>query len=177
MSIRALCIGVRDHLRNVLRSESKVITYHPIGEPPPTMGQKHVVVSHGGYTWAGKEGGDGDDRNYAITVGVFFKIAYSPDDRVGQLVLEEGSEHLLDLTDRIPGWLVNNWTPINLANAQIVGFGSTTNGFIEPFMSASCGPLETTLPPWLKADNPPTILRQRVTLRGPRRIRVDTTVV
>lgn len=177
MSVRALCLGVRDHLRASFNDAQGLwITYQPLGDPPPVMGQKHLVVRGAGRQWAGTEGGDGHDKLYSVRVYAYWKMAAVPTDRRGQVLLEEGTDFLLDMIDQLPGYFVNQWAAINLANAKITGFGVSTNGFCQPFLSASDEDVEGYSPPWADPESPPTILRAAVTLRGARRVRLDGTV-
>lgn len=177
MSIRALCLGVRDHLRATFNdAEGKWITYQPLGDPPPAMGQRAMVVRGAGFQWAGTEGGDGHDKYFSATILVYVKVAFAPTDRRGPMLLEEGTDNLLDWVDQLPGYFVNRYEWMALANAKITGYGTATNGFVETFKSASGTDVEGYNPPWADPENPPTILRASVTLRNARRIRVDGTV-
>jgi hypothetical protein len=179
MSIRALCLGVEQRLRNVLADpDGKKVGYQPSGRPPASAGQTYVSVKFGGYQTVSVTP-ECDDRQFGVAVILTWKLAYAPQDRQGRQITQEGDAHLLDLADRVAGWLVGNWDVVTLANGFITGAGATTDGFFETFDKAVCGEVEEKSAEWVgaeDAENPPTVLGMTITLSGARRIRVLGTV-
>lgn len=179
MSIRALCLGVEQRLRNVLGdAEGRKVGYQPSGRPPASAGQTYVSVKFAGYRTVSVTP-ECDDRQFDVAVMLTWKLAYAPQDRQGRQIAQEGQDYLLDLADRVAGWLVGNWDVVNLANGFVTGAWVTTDGFVEPFDRAVCGEVQEMPPDWVGADDvehPPTVLGMTITLSGARRIRVLGTV-
>lgn len=179
MSIRALCLGVEQRLRTVLSDpDGRKVGYQPSGRPPAAAGQTYVAVRFGGYRTLAQTP-ECDDRAFAVDLCLTWKLAYAPQDRQGAQITQEGTDHLLDLADRLTGYLLNDWATMSLVNGFITGAGVTTDTFVEAFQQASCGPVEEKSAEWVGAeesDNPPTVLGMTITLSGARRIRVLGTV-
>jgi hypothetical protein len=89
---------------------------------------------------------------------------------------EDGMELV---AEKVVAYLQESWPAITAVNARIPGYGTTTNGFIEPFHSNSIGDMEDAPNSWVHADgrdDAGTIKKLIVTLTGARRIRVQGTL-
>jgi hypothetical protein len=183
MSIRAIQLGVRDRLRTALATvyAAETITAEAWARPPASAGQRHITVSFGGKRTVA-ETPEARDERYDVLVTVTHRLVYAPADRMGSEITQEGTDYLTDLADQLPGYLLNDWTLMNLVNTYIDGAGATTNGFCEPFLSASCGAVEEKPASWFSAGkaqrsgSPPNGLAFTVRLMGARRIRLLGTV-
>lgn len=176
MSIRALCQGVVDRLKDALKDPAGTwIQYRPDGEPIPSMGQHFISVSFAGYRSQSQDV-EADDRLYSVNIDVWWKMAYAPNDRRGPEVMPEGRAYLLDLCDQIPGYVLRDWDVINKANGYITGAGVTTPGYCETFNQVSVGAIGFRSPSWVTPDKSPTILAATIACSGARRIRPFGTV-
>lgn len=173
MSTRALCLGVEKRLRTALKDEEgHWIGHQPDGEPPHVYGDKYIAI-HSAGSRTNSQDALVDDRMYDISLTVSYKLAYVPNDRRAVEIAREGQAYLEDLADQLPGYLIGDWTTLGDADSFIPGVHDTTNGFIEPFKSATTGDIQIGAG---EGDNPATVLRIVVTVRGARRIRLLGTV-
>lgn len=178
MSLRALKLGVEARLKAAMHATADVVGIQPDGRPPAVFGQHYIAVYGGGWQTVANCP-EGDDRAYALSLGLTYRMGYAPRDRRGSEIAIAGQDYLDDLADQVSGYLLNNWATMNLVNGFISGAGTTTNGFCEAFQSASCGPVEIKGPDWVNADadkHPPTVFACTVTVRGARRIRLLDTI-
>lgn len=181
MSIRAELKGFEAHLRLAFGdADGKRFGVQPRCQPPPWMGQFYTGIDFGGFDNSGDQTGpESDDRYYSALVVCTFRLAYAPTDRRGAELLGTAEDHLYELADRIAGHVIGSWELVARMNEHIAGFDVSTNGYVEPYKTASCGPLEERGPDWVHAGhaaNPPTVFSVSLRFGGARRVRVLGTV-
>ena len=179
MSVRALCLGVVAVLKGVLNDpDGKLVGYQESGRPPPRCGQSYYAVSAAG-SRSDAADANRDERTFDVSVTITHRTAYAPADRRGKEASKAEPDAALTLADEIPGYFVGRWEPLLAANALIAGAGTATNGFVEPFQSASVGDLEEPPADWLGGSpggGEAGVQVIRITLSGARRIRLLGTI-
>lgn len=176
MSVRALLKGTETHLRSTSAFDDpggKIVGIQSKGRPPASFGQWYYGIFHAGIR------GDDDnalshDRVYSVGVWITARMGYAPGDRRGERI--STADELLDRAEELADELHMSYVVMNLANALITGFGSTTNGFEEPLRFGSIGEVEEKPLSWVHAkdgkDSDKGVLALLVTMVGARRVRV-----
>ncbi len=158
MSMHALLLAVRNHLRTTLTlSEKECDLTPPNGQPPPACGPHYYAV-HEGQIAPNVSYSDFDEV-YSVSVTVTVRLRGSPWDRTAQNVLY-GDDKSLDRRARSVAAAVHQDTIdnriINAANLleQMLppAEGSTVQGFYEPLRYAGMDTARGVGPDWFSAD-------------------------
>ena len=171
MSAAALLKAVEAKLRALLADPTgKVVGVQPDGRPPPAAGQWYYAVHYAGRRGDGRA--DDLDTRTGVTVTITAKMALAPRDRRGERMTLDG-ELLARAEAVIAGGVVHAaYDVLGDANARIAAAGGTTNGFVEPLVFLSDGPVLEKGPDWVGAegDHPPTVLAIEVRFGQARRV-------
>lgn len=197
MSHRAVSLGIVDRLRDAIGDPDGRFVFHsPDLRPPPaacSFRDRPFIVTVG-QTAASPgpiQGNDVSDWVYTAQICITAWMGYAPIDRQGGEVagLEIGEndqsefaqmagagsdEGILDAADMIGVYLTKGYETVNAMNARIPGFGTTTNGFIEPFHTAAIGACEDAQASHVHAEGQLTageVKKVIITVSGARRIR------
>lgn len=191
-SHRAIELGVlktlRDHFGDT--AGERIGLAHPRLQPPAVAGQWFVGIGQATCQDGPAVGGDVQDDVYTLQISVTFKTAYAPYDRLGWEVNEPlslppianagsvvpaaSTTSIVDVANTIRSLLRERYTVVNNANTFIAGFGSVTDGFVEPFHRVTVGPVEDKPPSWIFSDvkgRVGELSHVLVTATGARRIR------
>jgi len=174
VSLRAIALGVVDQLRLAVGDPAGTrVGYQPDGRPPPAAGETYLAVSGRGFTTRPASPGV-VIREFTVEVSVTRKTGPAPRDRRGALAAPRADprEALLELAERATDWLVGRYDVLARADAHIPGCGVATNGFLEPFHTAACGPVVDCDGRWFAAEGgaEPAGLRVSVTVSGAARV-------
>lgn len=122
MSIRALMVGMQEHLRLELNLTEGECDMQPFAQPPSVMGERYVAFCEDGIQGAGTRGQGASTltKIYQVRVSVTRRTGKYGRDRVNKLFLD-GLDAIDDLATRVIASVHGNYTLMSLANAQITG--------------------------------------------------------
>jgi len=195
MSKRALALGIVARLRTIYDDmDGSHFGYQPKLMPPPASGQWYVSVGRVSSAKGTTQSGDVNDQVYTVQIAITVKMGYAPEDRQGAELTRSAPDQdfagstqpttpgdwqlpspgLEEFADEIVGYLLEDYTVLNVANTYIAGFGTTTNGFVEPFHNDSIGDVEEKPAGWVgwESADAGQVQAITVTMSGARRIRL-----
>ena len=166
MSMRALLLATRDHLRSALSAGTDYDPQHceivdEDGKPHASMGEWFIGIHEVG-DWV-TEDVEGLSEVYGIGITITVRQPKVQQDRFWKLLVGTtdpadiaGRKSLLGLVETIRTAMhldVGSDIVINTANQYIEGFGVTVNGFVEPLRLKSMGRSTKQGPAWFGSED------------------------
>lgn len=122
MSIRALMLGLQEHLRQELNLSDLECDMQPFAQPPSIMGERYVAFCEDGVQGAGTSGQGASTMTkvYQVKVTVTRRTGKYGRDRLKNLYLD-GLDAIDQLATQVVAKVHGSFVLMNLANAQITG--------------------------------------------------------
>lgn len=167
MSMEALLLGVRDHLRTAVTADlfgealsDKNCDVQPDGRPDPSCGLVYVSI-HPGPIRQTDANGLSMDESYGVFITLTLRTGYVPQDRIGAHVVTKPILGLMHRARVIRRKVSMNYTPLDYAGGAYAStawtggreysIAATKNGFIEPLRFKTAGVPEPKGAEWFWA--------------------------
>jgi hypothetical protein len=208
MSEAALVKGVVSRLRTAFGDSAgaHVFPSDDLKPPPGTSTFRTapycVTVGRASSVRGDTRSGDVNDQVYTLSVCVTAWLGHLPQDRQAHDIFSaapnvtdpataappslfaqsstaaEDTDGIAEVADQIIAHLAEDWDTVSACNAQLGGYDSDTNGFIEPFHNHAKGDAQNAGGDWVGSEDKVKneVKTLTVTLSGMRRIRVRGTL-